>query len=163
LQGPRRGASPPHRAPARAAGGVPRRPRGRLEPARLQVPRADEAAVRQLMAFWQLTVPTSTETSDGLTNFLWEQGALGVVEEEAPGVPPRLRDFFAESKSSSRLLAAVADSRPSLRALGFRLAGDAEVAPLLDEAWASPWKQSFPPRLVGRRLRGLPAALHGGA
>ena len=49
------------------------------------------------MAFWQLTVPTSTETSDGLTNFLWEQGALGVVEEEAPGVPPRLRAFFAES------------------------------------------------------------------
>jgi ribosomal protein L11 methyltransferase len=113
------------------------------------------------MAFWQLTVPTSTETSDGLTNFLWEQGALGVVEEEAPGVPPRLRAFFAESKSSTGLLAAVADYRASLRALGFRLAGDAEVAPLLDEAWASAWQQSFPPRLVGRRLRVLPPWLDG--
>jgi len=113
------------------------------------------------MAFWQLTVPTSTETSDGLTNFLWEQGALGVVEEEAPGVPPRLRAFFAESKSSTGLLAAVADYRASLRALGFRLAGDAEVAPLLDEAWASAWQQSFPARLVGRRLRVLPPWLDG--
>jgi len=113
------------------------------------------------MAFWQLTVPTSTETSDGLTNFLWEQGALGVVEEEAPGVPPRLRAFFAESKSSTGLLAAVADYRASLHVLGFRLAGDAEVAPLLDEAWASAWQQSFPPRLVGRRLRVLPPWLDG--
>ena len=34
------------------------------------------------MAFWQLTVPASAETSDGLTNFLWEQGALGVVPPE---------------------------------------------------------------------------------
>jgi ribosomal protein L11 methyltransferase len=113
------------------------------------------------MAFWQLTVPTSTETSDGLTNFLWEQGALGVVEEETPGVPPRLRAFFAESKSSTGLLAAVSDYRASLRALGFRLAGEAEVAPLLDEAWASAWQQSFPPRLVGRRLRVLPPWLDG--
>ena len=30
------------------------------------------------MAFWELTVPTSPETVEGLTNFLWEQGALGV-------------------------------------------------------------------------------------
>ena len=43
------------------------------------------------MTFWQLTVPTSPETSDGLTNFLWEHGALGVVEEESPREPPRLR------------------------------------------------------------------------
>ena len=47
------------------------------------------------MAFWQLTVPAAAETSDALTNFLWEQGALGVVEEEVPGIPPKLRAFFA--------------------------------------------------------------------
>src|SRR5712664_2957548 len=108
------------------------------------------------MAFWQLTVPSSAETSDGLTNFLWEQGALGVVEEEAPGVPPWLRAFFAESKSSTGLLAAVNGYCASLRALGFSLAGDAEIAPLLDEAWASAWQQSFPAREVGRRLLVLP-------
>ncbi len=71
------------------------------------------------MPFWQLTLPASADTEDALTNFLWEQGALGVVEEEAPGVPPRLRAFFAESMSSTRLLAAVQDYQASLRSLGF--------------------------------------------
>jgi len=48
------------------------------------------------MAFWQITVPTSPETSEGLTNFLWEQGALGVVEEESPVSAAR---SFAASRS----------------------------------------------------------------
>jgi len=109
------------------------------------------------MPFWQLTVPTSADSTDGLTNFLWEQGALGVVEEETPGTPPRLRAFFAESMSSTALLAAVDGYRASLRALGFSLdPQDAEIGPLLDEAWASAWQQSFPARAVGRRLHVLP-------
>ncbi len=109
------------------------------------------------MGFWQLTVPASADCSDGLTNFLWEQGALGVVEEEVPGAPPRLRAFFAESMSSIALLAAVDGYRASLRALGFALdRGDAEIGPLLDEAWASAWQRSFPVREIGRRLRVLP-------
>jgi ribosomal protein L11 methyltransferase len=109
------------------------------------------------MAFWQLTVPTSADTSDGLTNFLWEQGALGVVEEEAPGIPPRLRAFFAETMSSTALLSAVNGYRASLLALGFAVEPNgAEIAPLLDEAWASAWQQSFPAREVGRRLLVLP-------
>ncbi len=109
------------------------------------------------MAFWQLTVPASAETSDGLTNFLWEQGALGVVEEESPGTPARLRAFFAESKSSTALLAAVNRYRASLRSLGFALeAEEALITPLLDEAWASAWQQSFPAREIGQRLLVLP-------
>ena len=109
------------------------------------------------MAFWQLTVPASAETSDGLTNFLWEQGALGVVEEESPGTPARLRAFFAESKSSTALAAAVNGYRASLRSLGFVLEPEeALIAPLLDEAWASAWQQSFPAREIGQRLLVLP-------
>ncbi len=109
------------------------------------------------MAFWQLTVPASAETSDGLTNFLWEQGALGVVEEESPGTPACLRAFFAESKSSTALVAAVNDYRASLRSLGFVLEPEqALIAPLLDEAWASAWQQSFPAREIGQRLLVLP-------
>jgi ribosomal protein L11 methyltransferase len=115
------------------------------------------------MAFWQLTVPASAETSDSLTNFLWEQGALGVVEEEAAGSPAQLRAFFAEATSSTGLLAAVNAYRASLRALGFAEAGDARIAPLLDEAWASAWQQSFPARDVGRRLRVVPPWLDGEA
>ena len=109
------------------------------------------------MAFWQLTVPASADCEDALTNFLWEQGALGVVEEEAPGTAPRLRAFFAESLSSTGLLAAVRDYQASLRALGFAVESrGTEISPLLDEAWASAWQQSFPAREVGRRLLVLP-------
>jgi ribosomal protein L11 methyltransferase len=109
------------------------------------------------MPFWQLTLPASADCSDGLTNFLWEQGALGVVEEEAPGVPPRLRAFFAEGMSSTRLLAAVQDYQAALRSLGFAIESQGtEITPLLDEAWASAWQQSFPAREVGRRLLVLP-------
>jgi ribosomal protein L11 methyltransferase len=109
------------------------------------------------MAFWQLSVPTVPETSDGLTNFLWEQGALGVVEEESPGEPPRLRAFFPDTASSTGLLRAVVAYRASLSRMGLPVApAEPEIAPLLEEAWASAWQQSFPAREVGRRLRVTP-------
>jgi ribosomal protein L11 methyltransferase len=105
------------------------------------------------MAFWQLTVPSSPDTSEGLTNFLWEQGALGVVEEESPAAPPRLRAFFPDRASSTALVSSTKSYVADLAALGFTTApGDVEISPLLEEAWASAWQQSFPPRAVGRRL-----------
>jgi ribosomal protein L11 methyltransferase len=105
------------------------------------------------MGFWQLTVPTSPDTSEGFTNFLWEQGALGVVEEEGPAEPPRVRAFFPDSASSTGLVADVAAYAAELRALGFATApGEIEIAPLVEEAWASAWQQSFPPRAIGRRI-----------
>ena len=73
------------------------------------------------MEFWELTVPATPDTTEGLTNFLWEQGALGVVEEETPGDAPRLRAFYAEHVSSTRLAAAVGDYRAGLAALGFAI------------------------------------------
>jgi len=109
------------------------------------------------MAFWQLTVPASADTSDGLTNFLWEHGALGVVEEEAPGQPPRLLAFFPEAASSDGLLCAVSAYRDSLRVLGFGVSpASPEITPLLDGDWAHAWQQSFPPREVGERLLIVP-------
>ena len=109
------------------------------------------------MGFWELRVPAAPETSEGLTNFLWEQGALGVVEEESPGEPPRLRAFFADTASSTGLLRAVVAYRASLSRMGLPVApAEPEIAPLLEEAWASAWQQSFPAREVGRRLRVTP-------
>lgn len=105
------------------------------------------------MAFWQLTVPSSPDTSEGLTNFLWELGALGVVEEEGPAAPPRLRAFFPDSASSTALVRSTKSYVADLDALGFATTpGDVEITPLLEEAWATAWQQSFPPRAIGRRL-----------
>ena len=110
-----------------------------------------------MRAFWQLTVPSSRDTSDGLTNFLWEQGALGVVEEESPPEPPWLRAFFPDTASSTGLLRAVDAYRASLRFLGFSVGQvEAEIRPLRDGAWASAWQQSFPPLPVGERLLIVP-------
>jgi ribosomal protein L11 methyltransferase len=109
------------------------------------------------MAFWQLTVATVPEISDALTNFLWEQGALGVVEEESPTEAARLRAFFPEIVSTGGLLHAVSVYRASLRSLGFPVAEpEPEIAPLQDDAWASAWQQSFPPREIGERILVVP-------
>ena len=105
------------------------------------------------MAFWQLTVASSPESTDGLTNFLWEQGALGVVEEETPPDPARLRAFFPETASSTALMTAVRAYCASLRSLGLSgAAAEPAISPLLDAAWASAWQQSFPARAIGERL-----------
>src|SRR3972149_2065594 len=103
------------------------------------------------MPFWELTVPASADVSEGLTNFLWEQGALGVVEEETPGALPRLRAFFPEATSSPALCRAVGDSLASLTALGLAVNGaEPRVAPLLDEPWAEASRQAFAPPAAGR-------------
>lgn len=105
------------------------------------------------MPFWELAIRSTAEASEGLTNFLWELGALGVVEEEEPGGAPRLRAFFPEMLSPTRLASAVSDYLGSLRALGFAVDGtEPRVTPLLDEPWAEAWRQAFAPRPVGRRL-----------
>lgn len=105
------------------------------------------------MPFWELRVATSPDTAEGLTNFLWEQGALGVVEEELPGEPARLRAFYPESATTDDLLSSVVAYQAALAELGFATGGaPAEIGPILDAEWAHAWQQSFPPRLVGDRL-----------
>lgn len=105
------------------------------------------------MTFWELTILASPETSEGLANFIWELGALGVVEEEQDGAPPRLRGFFADTACTATLAAAVSNYCASLSDLGFSVAGvTPTVAPVPEEAWAQAWQQSFPPRPVGHRL-----------
>lgn len=109
------------------------------------------------MAFWELTVPAEAETAEGLTNFLWEHGALGVVEEAPAGERARLRAFFPDGAASSDLLVAIQRYQQALVALGFPAPGaPARIEPLLDEVWESAWQQAFRPREVGRRLIVLP-------
>ena len=105
------------------------------------------------MPFWELRVRSAPDVAEGLANFLWEQGALGVVEEERPGEAPLLRAFFASHVAAPDLDAAVTQYLTALDALGLHPAARrAEIAPLVEEPWATAWQQAFPRREVGRRL-----------
>jgi ribosomal protein L11 methyltransferase len=106
--------------------------------------------------WWDLTIPATDVTSEGLTNFLWELGALGVVEHAAPGGRSLLRAFFAGTAEPDELAARVNDYVAGLAALGFAAAGAPRIAPLHDEGWAEAWREHFRPVPVGRRLVVVP-------
>jgi ribosomal protein L11 methyltransferase len=108
------------------------------------------------LGFWELAVGVSADLSEGLTNLAWELGALGVVEEEQPGLGARLRAFFPGTFLAGTLEAKVRAYLDGLRALGFEPPTDVSVVPLADENWADAWRAHFTPRLVGRRLLILP-------
>ena len=104
-------------------------------------------------AYWELRVAVADDTAEGLTNFVWELGALGVVEERAPESPAAsLRAFFPATAPSAALEASLRAYLDGLRSLGFSVTGEPCVAPLIDEDWASAWRAHFTPLPVGRRL-----------
>ena len=102
--------------------------------------------------YWELTVGVPADLSEGLTNLVWELGALGVVEEEPPGQAARLRAFFPETARASALEQSVRDYLDGLRQLGFAPAHEVTVVALADENWHEAWRVHFTPRRVGRRL-----------
>jgi len=108
------------------------------------------------MAFWRLTVPTAPEVSEGLTNFLWEAGALGVVEEERPPGGPALIAFFPEASVPRELLHRLRGYREGLLTLGFPATGEPTLTPLAEEPWATAWRESFTPLPIGGRLLVVP-------
>src|SRR5215472_15845021 len=80
--------------------------------------------------YWELTVGVPGDLSEGLTNLAWELGALGVVEEERPGLGATLRAYFPETVAVQGLEASVRRSLDGLSALGFAPAHDVQIAPL---------------------------------
>src|SRR3990167_6961743 len=102
--------------------------------------------------YWELTVEVPPDASEGLTNFVWELGALGVIEEEAPGRAPRLRAFFPKTLFASALEESVRAYLRGLAELGFRGAGEPSVVALANEDWAEAWRAHFRPFTVGKNL-----------
>jgi ribosomal protein L11 methyltransferase len=102
--------------------------------------------------YWELTVAVPEDASEGLTNFVWELGALGVVEEEPAGGPAHLRAFFPDSTDTAILATRVDAYLAALDALGFRGGRPSRVAPIADEGWAEAWRAHFAPFAIGRRL-----------
>ncbi len=108
--------------------------------------------LRRLPTYWELALTVDDATSEALTNFLWEQGALGVVEEELAGRAPTLRAFFADVVPSAALDARLRTFLMSLGALGFTAAPSPTITPLADRDWNEAWREHFRPLAVGRRL-----------
>ncbi|MBI4245622.1 MAG: 50S ribosomal protein L11 methyltransferase [Candidatus Rokubacteria bacterium] len=107
-------------------------------------------------AFWELALPLPDDAAEGFTNFLWELGALGVVEEHAADGGARLRGFFAGETPAAALETRINDYLASLRQLGFAAAGAARLVPLEDGRWAEAWREHFRPLRVGQRLLVVP-------
>jgi ribosomal protein L11 methyltransferase len=85
-----------------------------------------------------------------LTNFLWELGAVGVVEDGG------LHAYFPPSAAPADLVRAVTAYLEGLRSLGHAAAGEPVVVPLEDQPWAEAWKAHFAPMAIGRRLMVAP-------
>lgn len=109
-------------------------------------------AVAGRSAYVEVVVDAGDEALEGLTNFLWEQGAVGVVEEAGADTPPRLRAFFPVVADTAALAARVDAYLEGLRALGFRAGSDVRVAPVADADWSAAWREHFRPVAVGRTL-----------
>src|SRR5262249_29895305 len=105
--------------------------------------------------FWELSVSAPDDAREGLTNFAWELGALGVLEEDVDGAAC-VRAFFPASASVEVLGARVREYLDALRALGFRGIADVHIGAVTDPGWAEAWRAYFRPLRVGRRLLVVP-------
>ena len=85
--------------------------------------------------YWELAVPAPDDVAEALTNFLWELGALGVIEEQVAGGQPTLRAFFPARSEASTLATRVRDYTDGLRALGFTAPDALRVTALADADW----------------------------
>src|SRR5918996_5463683 len=104
------------------------------------------------MAYWELALTVAPDVEEGLTNFLWELGALGVIQEKVAGGPPRLRAFFGGQADAGLLDARLRGYLAALHALGLPAPPPARLTPLADGNWAEAWREHFRPLPVGRRL-----------
>ncbi len=93
--------------------------------------------------YWELTVAVSPDASEGLTNFVWELGALGVVEEESAAGRARLRAFFPEAADSDAIAKSIDLYLGALESLGFARTGGPAVADVADTDWAEAWRAHF--------------------
>src|SRR5439155_893853 len=108
-----RGAAQAQRQAARGARGVRGGLQGASRSARQRVHRKNEEAAGLTMSsrYWELTVAVPPDASEGLTNFVWELGAVGVVEEETPADGARLRAFFPDAADSEAVARSAAARR----------------------------------------------------
>jgi ribosomal protein L11 methyltransferase len=103
----------------------------------------------------EVSVIAAGETEEAVSDFLFSEGALGLVTEDLPGEPPptRIRASFSDSVPVGSLVERLTRYQSSLAALGLPVAdGKVEVRQLPIEDWGRKWKENFKPLPVGQRL-----------
>ena len=103
----------------------------------------------------ELSVVTTTETEEALSDLLFSEGALGLVTEDLSGEPLRIRirASFSSGVPVASLVEKLTRYQSSLAALGLPVEeGKTEVRELPLEDWGHNWKHHFKPLPVGRRL-----------
>ncbi|HSC71897.1 MAG TPA: 50S ribosomal protein L11 methyltransferase [Candidatus Methylomirabilis sp.] len=103
----------------------------------------------------EVSLTATSETEELLCDFLFSEGALGLVTEEISGEPPgtQIRASFDAGLLVRSLREKLERYRLALAALGLPLAdANIQVRELPIEDWGGAWKQHFQPLPVGRRL-----------
>ena len=103
----------------------------------------------------EVSVVARSEAEEGLCDFLFSEGALGLVTEDLPGEPTRIRirASFPGTAPVGPLVERLRVYQESLQALGLcRTTGTIEVRDIPVEDWGRTWKEHFKPLPVGRRL-----------
>lgn len=103
----------------------------------------------------EMSVIVPRETEEAIADFLFSEGALGLVTEDLSGHEATilLRASFASGTPIASLREELHRYQSSLAALGLPISdGNVEVHQLPIEDWGKNWKQHFKPLPVGRRL-----------
>jgi ribosomal protein L11 methyltransferase len=112
--------------------------------------------------YWTVSVtlpPGAEAAAEAVANFLWEAGAVGVVESEpgsglAAALGPRtVQAFFPPGSDPDGLDSGMTRYLQDLEHLGMPIGSPRVVAgPLADAPWADAWRAHFRPVPVGRGL-----------
>jgi ribosomal protein L11 methyltransferase len=103
----------------------------------------------------EICVCATAETEEGLSDFLFSEGALGLLTEDIPeqSADVLIRASFAGSVAVRPLIERIKRYQDSLAALGFpKAVGDVKIRELPLQDWGHKWKENFKPLPVGRRL-----------
>jgi ribosomal protein L11 methyltransferase len=105
--------------------------------------------------YHELTVSAAPETEEGIGEFLFGAGAVGLVTEEPPDRRPGviIRASFPGSAEPATIVAGLQRYLAELDLLGLPVEpSTVEVRQLPLEDWGRTWKEHFQPLPVGKRL-----------
>lgn len=103
----------------------------------------------------EVSVTATVETAEALADFLFSEGALGLVIEDPVDSSPEvlMRASFPGSPSINPIIARLAHYQKELKTLGLTGAvGRIETRQIPSEDWGKTWKEHFRPLAVGKRL-----------